>query len=90
MSDAQAFCDGHSHVLSGHCDIMIYFPYNFGRTLCPTFYHQLSDIRVKTSDMSGCPMVFQKHCYLSERYVGSVQIYGKSKQTIARQINDTR
>ena len=41
---------------------MIYFPYSYNWTLCPTFYHQLSDIRVKTSDMSGCPTVFQKHC----------------------------
>ena len=31
------------------------------RTICPTFCPKTSDIGVKTSDMSGCPTVFQKH-----------------------------
>ena len=48
--------------LSDIGSIMMLILHYYCRTICPTFCPKTSDIGVKTSDMSGCPTVFQKHC----------------------------
>ena len=50
------------HVIVGHLDHLFLVLQDYFRTLCPTFWGKTSDIGDKTSDMSGCPTVFQKHC----------------------------
>ena len=50
------------HVNIGHLGHLLLILHDHCRTLCPTFWSKTSDIGVKTSDMSGCPTVFQIHC----------------------------
>ena len=51
------------HVIVGHLGNLLLVLKDYCRTLCPTFLGKTSDIGVKTSDMSGCPTVFKKHCH---------------------------
>ena len=50
------------HVIVGHLGHLLLVLKDYCRTLCLTFWGKTSDIGVETSDMSGCPTVFQKHC----------------------------
>ena len=61
MSEAHRSSIGHCSVSIGHLEHMILILHNYCRTICPTFCSKTSDIGVETSDMSGCPTVFQKH-----------------------------
>ena len=62
MSEAYRSSIGHCSVSIGHWEHMMLILHDYYRTICPTFCLKTSDIGVKTSDMSGCPTVFQKHC----------------------------
>ena len=61
MSEAYRSSIGHFSVSIGHWEHMMLILHDYCRTICPTFCPKTSDIGVKTSDMSGCPTVFQKH-----------------------------
>ena len=63
MSEAYRSSIGHCSVSIGHWEHMMLILHDYCRTICPTFCPKTSDIDVKTSDMSGCPTVFQKHCH---------------------------
>ena len=60
-SEAYRSSMGHCSVSIGHWEHMMLILHDYCRTICPTFCPKTSDIGVKTSDMSGCPTVFQKH-----------------------------
>ena len=64
MSEAYRSSIGHCSVSIGHLEHMMLILHNYCRTICLTFWNKTSDIGVKTSDMSGCPTVFQKHCIM--------------------------
>ena len=62
MSEAYRSSIGHCSVFVGHWEHMMLILHDYCRTICPMVCPKTSDIGVKTSDMSGCPTVFQKHC----------------------------
>ena len=49
------------HVNVRHLGHLLLILHDHCWTSCPTFWGKTSDVGVKTSDMSGCPTVFQKH-----------------------------
>ena len=81
MSEAYGSSIGHCSVSIGHWEhkkkggvtwlyhnIMMLILDDYCRTISMTFLKKMSDIHVKTLDISGCPTVFQKHCYTNVRY----------------------